>query len=227
MQDKFVEIKNAKRFMAAAARIHHHNLKGVERMALVYGDPGLGKTETAIQYAATSGALFIRMRKLMNARWLLRELVRELGDYPARYTETLFNQVIDLLDRKKRTLILDEVDYFTSDSKVTETLRDIHDLVGTPMIFIGMSQADKRLKRYPHLYDRFVEVLKFQPLDREDIELMVKELSNINFGGDAVDRILDLSEGKIRRVLGLIHRTEYVAQNNRLKSVSAKEISAK
>lgn len=224
MQDKFVEIKNAKRFRAAVARVHHHNLKGIERMALIYGDPGLGKTETAIQYAAGNGAIFLRMRKLMNARWLLRDLVKELGDYPARYTEGLFNQVVDLLERKKKTLILDEVDYFTSDSKVTETLRDIHDITGTPMIFIGMNQADKRLKRYPHLYDRFVEIVKFQPLDREDVELMVKELSNINFSEDAIDRITELSEGKIRRVLGLIHRMEYTAQNNKLKSISAKDV---
>jgi DNA transposition AAA+ family ATPase len=224
MKDQFVPIKNARRFQQAVDRIHHVKLKGVERMVLIFGDPGLGKTETAIQYAAGNGALFIRMRKLMNARWLLRDMVRELGDYPVRYTEGLFNQVIDLLERKKRTLILDEVDYFTSDSKVTETLRDIHDITGTPMIFIGMSQADKRLKRYPHLYDRFVEVVKFQPLDREDTELMVKELSNINFDRDAIDKIVELSEGKIRRVLGLIHRMEYIAQNNRLKSISAKDV---
>lgn len=224
MQNKFVEIKNAKRFRSAIAHIHHHNLKGVERMCLIYGDPGLGKTETAIQYAAGNGAVFLRMRKLMNARWLLRDLVRELGDYPVRFTEGLFNQVVELLERKKKTLILDEVDYFTSDSKVTETLRDIHDITGTPMVFIGMSQADKRLKRYPHLYDRFVEVVKFQPLDREDIELMVKELSNINFGEDAIDKIVELSEGKIRRVLSLIHRAEYVAQVNKVKSVTAKDV---
>ncbi|MFB3886044.1 MAG: AAA family ATPase [Thermodesulfobacteriota bacterium] len=224
MQDKFVEIKNVKRFRAAITRIHHHNLKGVERMALIYGDPGLGKTETALQYASGNGALFIRMRKLMNARWVLRELVSELGDSPARYTEALFNQVIDLLERKKKTLIFDEVDYFTSDSKVTETLRDIHDITGTPMIFLGMGQADKRLKRYPHLYDRFVEVLKFQPLDREDVELMVKELSNISFTEDAIDKIAELSEGKIRRVLGLIHRMEYIAQNNKIRTISAKDV---
>lgn len=224
MQDKFVEIKNVKRFRAAVARIHHHNLKGVERMALIYGDPGLGKTETALQYAAGNGALFIRMRKLMNARWLLRELVREFGDYPARYTEALFNQVIEHLERKKKTLILDEVDYFTSDSKVTETLRDLHDITGTPMLFIGMSQADKRLKRYPHLYDRFVEVVKFQPLDREDVELMVRELSSISFERDAIDKATELTEGKMRRVLGLLHRMEYIAQNNKLKSITAKDI---
>ena len=224
MKDQFVPIKNTRRFQQAVDRIHHHNLKGVERMVLIYGDPGLGKTETAIQYASSNGAIFLRMRKLMNARWLLRDLVRELGDYPVRYTEGLFNQVIDLFERKKKTLILDEVDYFTSDSKVTETLRDIHDITGTPMIFVGMNQADKRLKRYPHLYDRFVEIVKFQPLDREDVGLMVRELSNINFSEDAIDKVVELSEGKIRRVLGLIHRMEYIAQNNRLKSISAKDV---
>lgn len=225
MQDKFVEVKNSKRFRAAVERIHHHNLKGVERMCLIYGDPGLGKTETALQYASSNGAIFMRMRKLMNARWFLRDLVRELGHSPERYIEGLFNQTIDLLERKKKTLLLDEIDYLTSDSKVTETLRDLHDLTGTPMIFIGMSKADQRLKRYPHLYDRFVEVVKFLPLDREDVDLMVKELSpNINYSQDAIDKIVELSEGKIRRILSLIHRAEYVAQNNKLKSISAKDM---
>lgn len=224
MQDKFVEIKNAKRFRAAVGRIHHHNLKGVERMCLIFGDPGLGKTETALQYASGNGAIFLRMRKLMNARWLLRDLVRELGDYPARYIEGLFNQTVELLEKKKKTLILDEVDYFSNDSKVTETLRDLHDLTGTPMIFIGMSKADSRLKRYPHLYDRFVEVVKFLPLDREDVGLMVKELSNVSFSEDGIERIVELSEGKIRRVLSLIHRGEYIAQNAKLKSISGKDL---
>jgi len=164
------------------------------------------------------------MKKLMTARWFLRELIDGLGSSPGWRTEDLFNQVLDLLNRRKRTLILDEVDYFTSDSKVTETLRDIHDITGTAMLFIGMNQADKRLMRYPHLYDRFVEVVKFQPLDREDVELMTKELSDVAFDEDAIDKIVTESEGKIRRILALIHRAEYIAGRNRLKSVSAKDL---
>ncbi len=224
MKNQFVEIKNVKRFRSAVDRIHHAKLKGVERMALVFGAPGLGKSETALQYAAQNGALYMRMKKLMSARWFLRELVDSLGRSPVWTTEGLFNQVISILKERNRTLMLDEVDYFTSDSKVTETLRDIHDVTGTPMLFIGMQQADKRLMRYPHLYDRFVEVVKFQPLDREDVELMIKELSDIVFDGDAVDKVVAESEGKIRRVMAMIHRAEYIAARNRLKSISSKDI---
>jgi len=224
MKDIFVaDLKNVQKFYSAIEKVNH-NLIRVSRMALIYGDPGLGKTETAIRYAAGNGAIFIRMRKLMNARWLLRELIREFGEYPARYTEALFNQVVDLLERRKKTLILDEVDYFTSDSKITESLRDLADITGTPMIFLGMSHADKRLKRYPHLWDRFIEIVKLLPLDREDVGLMIRELSNIPFNEEAVDKVVEVSEGKIRKVLALIHRCEYIGQNNRLKSISAKDI---
>ena len=224
MKDKFIQIKNVKRFQSAVDRIHHAKLKGVERMALVFGAPGLGKSECALQFAATNGSVYMRLKKLMGARWFLRELVDCLGSSPKWRTEELFNQVLDLLKQRKCTLILDEVDYFTADSKITETIRDLADITGTPFLFIGMGQADKRLMRYPHLYDRFVEVVKFQPLDREDVLLMTKELSNVVFDGDAIDKIVTESGGTIRKILALIHRAEYIAGRDRLKSVSGKDL---
>jgi len=136
----------------------------------------------------------------------------------------LFNQVTDILKQRKRTLIFDEVDYFTSDSKITETLRDIYDTTGVEMLFIGMQHADKRLMKYPHLFDRFFEILKFQPLDKEDVELMAKDLSEVTFEADAIDRIVDEGEGKIRKILALMHRGEYVAHKNRLKFVSVRDL---
>lgn len=223
MRDKFIEVRNVRKFRSIMDRMHHH-LKGQGRMALVYGDPGLGKSETALNYAANNGSLYIRMKKLMKGRWLLRDLVSALGSEPEWTAEDLFNQVTNLLKQRKRTLIFDEVDYFTSDSKVTESLRDIYDVTGVEMLFIGMQHADRRLMRYPHLFDRFFEVLKFQPLDREDVELMAKELSDVIFEADVIDKIVDESEGKIRKILALMHRGEYVANKNRLKSVSIRDL---
>ncbi len=223
MKDQFVIVKNVKRFQSAADRIHH-KLKGMERMALIYGDPGLGKSECALQYAASNGSLYIRMKKLMNARWFLIQLLNDLRA-PVRWrTMDLFDEATRSLVERKRTLILDEVDYFTADSKVTETLRDIHDITGTPMMFIGMQHADKRLMKYPHLYDRFVEVVKFAPLDHEDVEKMTKELSEFQFSDDAIDRIISDSEGKIRKVLALIHRAEYVARGSKNRTIEAKDL---
>lgn len=223
MREKFVEVRNVRKFRAIMDRMHRH-LKGQGRLALIFGDPGLGKTETALNYAANNGALYIRCKRLMKGRWLLRDLVNALGSEPRWTAEDLFNQVTDILKQRKRTLIFDEVDYFTSDSKITETLRDIYDTTGVEMLFIGMQHADKRLMKYPHLFDRFFEILKFQPLDKEDVELMAKDLSEVTFEADAIDRIVDEGEGKIRKILALMHRGEYVAHKNRLKFVSVRDL---
>ena len=223
MRDKFVEVRNVRKFRAIMDRMHRH-LKGQGRLALIFGDPGLGKTETALNYAANNGAIYIRMKKLMKGRWLLRDLVNALGSEPRWTAEDLFNQVTDILKQRKRTLILDEIDYFSQDSRVTETVRDISDATGVEILFLVMGQADKRLMRYPHLYDRFFEILKFQPLDKEDVELMAKDLSEVTFEADAIDRIVDEGEGKIRKILALMHRGEYVAHKNRLKFVSVRDL---
>jgi DNA transposition AAA+ family ATPase len=115
MKDKFVQTKNVKRFISAVERINH-KLRGVERMALVYGDPGYGKTETAIQYAISNGAVMIKTPKLTTARWILEEIVEQLGASPAGRTRDLFNQAVDLLSDRKCTVIVDEVDRFAGDS---------------------------------------------------------------------------------------------------------------
>lgn len=224
MKDEFVDIKNVIHFRAAVDRIHH-KLKGVERMCLVYGDPGLGKTESALQYAANNGSLYIRMKKLMTARWFLGELVEDLGGGSYWRTRDLFEAAVKILSSsRKRTLILDEVDYFTADSKVTETLRDIHDITGTPMVFIGMQEADRRLKRYPHLYDRFVEVVKFKPLDRDDVEKMASKLSEVQFSDEAIDKMTADTGGKIRKVIGLIHKAEHIAGPKKSKIITVEDL---
>ncbi|MGO8988764.1 MAG: AAA family ATPase [bacterium] len=229
MKDLFVTTKNVKRFQAVMDRIHRQ-LKGMPRMGLIFGQPGLGKTECALQYAASNNGgfqntvLYIRMKKLMNARWFLIQLLHDL-QAPVRWrTMDLFSEAERTLKERGCTLILDEVDYFSSDSKVTETLRDLHDLTQIPMLFLGMEHADKRLMRYPHLYDRFVEVFKFMPLDHEDVEKMTKELSEFQFSDEAIDRIARDSEGKVRKILILIHRAEYVARGLKGKTIEAKDL---
>lgn len=222
MKDKFVNTKNVRKFHAALDHINH-KMRGVERMALIYSKSGLGKTETAIHYAANSSAVMIRPIKLMSGRGLLEEIVEELGGSPVWKTRALFAQAKQLLTERPRTIIVDEVDYFVGDSKVIETLRDIHDLARCPMVFIGMEGAEKTLKRYPHVIDRLVEIVNFQPLDREDITLMCRELSDLEFHPDAIDRIEIESGGTIRKIIALIHRAEKAAAANRMKSVGAKD----
>jgi len=186
MKDIFVKgLKNVVKFNGIIKKVNH-DLTGVERMGLVFSDPGYGKTRTALHYAANNGAVMIRTKKLMTGRWLLEEIVEELGAEPKWKSKDLFAQAIELLGERKRTIILDEIDYFTSDSRVIETMRDLHDIAHCPIIFIGMGQADKKLRRFPHLWDRFVDVQKFEKLDTEDVRTMAHEVSEVKLEQDAI-----------------------------------------
>ncbi len=223
MKDLFVtDLKNVQKFYSAIEKVNH-KLTGVERMALVFSDPGFGKTRTALHYAANNGAVMIRTKKLMTGRWLLEEIVEELGAAPQWKSKDLFAQAVDLLGERRRTIILDEIDYLTSDSRIIETMRDLHDIAHCPMVFIGMGKADQKLKRFPHLYDRFVDVVKFEKLDQTDITQMCRELSEYRFEEEAVEKIATDSQGRIREIIKMIHRAEAAGRANKARSIGAKD----
>jgi hypothetical protein len=225
MKHVFARTSNVARFTDGMNRLVDRG-EGLPGMALVYGEAGLGKTKTALWYMQQHESIFIRTLKLMSGRWLLEAIVSELGETPAYRTSELFRQCIDQLMERPRTVILDEVDYLCYDSRVLETLRDIHDITGTPMVFIGMDQANKKLGRYRHLYDRFVEVIRFQPLTIADIADIAAQLCEVTLTADAVDLIY--KDGpRFRQVIKWFYRAEAVARVNALKEVSAANLVGK
>jgi len=228
MKNHFVITKNVKKFQMAVQRINH-NRRGVERMALVTGEVGLGKTEAALHYGAHNGAIIIRMWEMMTGHWLLRELVREIGVEPAWRTEKLVDQLKEHLSPKPRTIILDEVDRFlkNQDSKkiaVLETLRDIHDVCHCPMVFVGEEWIDKKMKRLPRLYDRIVEIVRFEKFNISDVKFFVGELSEYRFNDDAIEEITQESGGRIRPIMNLINQAEDSARLNQLKAITARDL---
>lgn len=225
MKQIFARTSNVTRFCAAMERLGKRD-DALPGMALVFGEPGLGKTRTALWWALQNGGVFIRTKKLMSGRWLLEEIVAELGESPAYRTSDLFRQCVEQLLSRPRTLIIDEVDYLAYDARVLETLRDLHDVAGTPLIFIGMDKADKKLNRYRHLYDRFVEVVRFRPLTRDDVASVAEQLCEVRLTGDAVD-FIHAEADRFRQVLRWLYKAEARARANDLEEISAANLKGK
>jgi len=223
MKNIFVHTKNVKLFNDGINAINH-KLKGVERMLLVTGEPGLGKTETSISYCAQNGAVMIRTLQLMTGPWLLRKIVEELGSAPEKRISAIFDQIIDLQKTKPRTIILDEVDRFAEKTEILETIRDIHDVCHCPIVFVGEEMADKKLMRYRRLYRRFVGVVKFEKLDKNDVRDFVTSVADINIDVEAIDRMASESAGKISDIVNWIHHVEAWAHRNQAKKVGIKDI---
>jgi Cdc6-like AAA superfamily ATPase len=219
MNKIFVRTKNVKNFIALTKRLKFKP-ENVPRMALVFGEPGLGKSHTAIWWAVRNDAIYIRCSNNMSSRWLLDNIVENLGETPLYSTADLMKQAENLLLEVPKVLIIDEIDHILNSGKVIETVRDIYDKTNTPVILMGMNKADKKLKHYRHIYDRVSEILKFEPFSYEEIKNIVDQLSEVSIEEDALNLIYQNSN-RLRQVVSLISRAEELARANNINSVNA------
>ena len=226
MKIRFVSTRSVKRFWEMVDHINH-KLTGVERMALVVGECGLGKSETALKYSAENRAIMVRTIELMTGCWLLRKIVYELGGAPAHSAEKNIDMIGQLIwkSSKPRVIIIDEADRFAYKPALLETLRDLHDLYHVPVILIGEDGAEKKLMANRRLYRRFVDILHFEKLDTEGVKQFLCEVSDIRFEVGAVERISRESTGKISEIITVIHRMENWAKRNNAKSVGVKDLT--
>lgn len=217
MKKIFVKTKNVKRFITMTNNLQNR-AEGVPGMGLVYGEPGLGKTQTINWWAFNNDAILIRSTQLMTPRWLLNEILDSMGEMGYYKTSDCFNLIVRNLIINPRILIIDEIDYLTIDSKTVETLRDIHDKTNVPIILVGMSNAKSRLKRYKHLYDRISEIVKFEPFTKQDIQTIVQELSEIPMT-DCALKLIYSNLNRFRQIVKAINKAEILAKANGLSQI--------
>ena len=168
MKKIFIKTRNVRNFIGLVEALKSKP-KNIPKMGLIYGEPGLGKSQTALWLACKYDGIYIRASNLMTSRWLVEEIVREMDELPRYLTSDNFNVVISKLIQKPKIIFVDEIDYLMNNYKSVETLRDIHDKTDCPIIFVGMGLALRKLERYKHLYDRFSEIVKFETFEIEDL----------------------------------------------------------
>lgn len=223
MKKIFVKTTNVKNFIGLVESLINKP-KNIPKMGLVYGEPGLGKSQTALWLACKYDGIFLRASNLMTGRWLLEEMVKELDEIPRYLTSDNFNLVVKKLKQNPQMIFIDEIDYLMNNYKSIETLRDIHDETGCPIIFIGMGLAHRKLERYKHLYDRFSEILKFETFGVDDLSQIIGKLSEITFTPDVIEYI-HTKYNRFRQIVQLINQMETFVKDNNLAEINMEVIS--
>ena len=223
MNKIFVKTTNVKNFIGLVENLINKP-KNIPKMGLIYGEPGLGKSQTALWLACKYDGIYLRTSNLMTGRWLLEEIVKELDEIPRFLTSDNFNIVVKKLKQNPQVIFIDEIDYLMNNYKTIETLRDIHDETGCPIIFIGMGLAHRKLERYKHLYDRFSEIQKLETFGVNDVGQIINQLSEIPFTPDAVEYIHS-KFNRFRQIAQLINQMETFAKDNNLTEINMEVIS--
>ena len=220
MKSVFAITKNVKKFLAGVDNLMRRQ-KTIPGMMLVFGEPGTGKTRTALWWKIQNGngenrIPYVRATRVITPRALLEQILYELGETPMWKTSQILQQIKDHLLLNPRPIIVDEVDYLCRDGFV-EVLRDIHDLTDVPIIMIGMAEADKKLMRFRHLYDRISVIVPFKLLDLEDVKSLAQQMLDIKIEDDLLKHITEQSRGKLRRIITMFYKIERIAKANKVK----------
>lgn len=214
----FVKTQNVKNFIGLVENLLNKP-KNIPKMGLIYGEPGLGKSQTALWLACKYDAIYLRATNLMTGRWLLEEIAKEMDEIPRYLTSDNFNLIVQKLKQKPQLIIVDEIDYLMNNLKTIEILRDIHDETDCPIIFIGMGLAHKKLERYKHLFDRFSEIVKVETFGVNDIAQIINQLAEIKFTADSIEYI-HKKYNRFRQIVQLINQLEIVAKENNLQEIT-------
>ncbi len=222
MKKIFIKTRNVRNFIGLVEALKSKP-KNIPKMGLVYGEPGLGKSQTALWLACKYDGIYIRASNLMTSRWLVEEIVREMDELPRYLTSDNFNIVISKLIQKPKIIFVDEIDYLMNNYKSIEILRDIHDRTDCPIVFVGMGLAHRKLERYKHLYDRFSEIVKFETFGVNDIAQIINQLAEIQFTPDSIEYIHN-KYNRFRQIVQLINQMENFAKDNDLTEINLEVI---
>lgn len=216
MKKTFIKTKNVKRFVALMDELQKLP-PNIPKLALVYGDHGLGKSQTIQWWADKNDSVYVRATQGMTSRWLLSEIAEELGEEPYWHTQETFELIENYLRQNPKIIIVDEIDYLIEKHTV-ETLRDLHDRTACPIVLVGMGAADKKLARYPHLVDRLYKTLKFEQFNAEDITEILQQITDLEFTPDAIN-YLTTRTNQFRQLVKLINKIEKLSETNKIDEI--------
>jgi DNA transposition AAA+ family ATPase len=224
MKNIFVVTNNVECASGMITRLRERD-KGVPGLALIYGDPGLGKTRFALWLADRMGAVFVRALATSTVRSFLEDLVYELGLDPMFRAADLYRQARKALIENPRLVIIDEVDRLAANWQALETLRDLADETGTAMVLIGMDASERKLSRFRHFFYRLKShIYQFTPLSEADLKRFAEQICDVAFDDSAISDIHKMTAGRIGDVIGQLYKAERIAQANNFKTIEGKHL---
>lgn len=201
MKNIVVTTKNIGRLVEASQALLTRT-PGTPGMGLIYGQSGLGKTTATAWFVNKCDGVYVRAMASWTSTSMLQAVLRELGMSPIRNTcSSMVAQISDALRASGRPLFIDEFDYIVENAKMTETLRDIHDVSSAPIVLIGMENARRKVQLREQFVNRIAQFVEFKPTDFDDTLKIARELCEAEIEESLLKKLYVESKGVVRLII--------------------------
>jgi len=226
MKKVIAPVKNIARLveLAEALTTQAETLPGI---AVAHGPSGIGKS-TGLTWLCTTriNGCYVRAMQVWSPTSMLETIARELDVEPAARLSKTIERIVTALSASGRTLIVDEADYVVDQSKLLNTLRDLHDLSTMPLLLVGMAEFVRKLRTRSdqrQFAGRVALELEFKRLDLADVAILAKHLAEVEIAEDLLKLLHEKSEGETRLVVVGLGHIERFAHENGFPKVTQKQ----
>lgn len=174
--------------------------EGLPGLACFYGASGSGKSVAAAYTANQFRAYYVQVQSTMTAPAFLRSLLKEMGISPARSTTEMTSLAAEELIVSGVPLIIDECDYLVK-NKIIESVKDIFEGCGSPILLIGEEKLPSKLERYDTVHQRVLEWVPTQAPTRDDVTFLQGIYApDLQIEERLIQKIMSVSDKSVRRV---------------------------
>jgi DNA transposition AAA+ family ATPase len=223
MKHVTVKTKDVRRFDQGIYDLLNRS-KGVEGQGVVWGPPGVGKTTALTLLANDYDAVYIRALGCSTVTSILGDLCRYLGGERKCRRTDMVEYIVTKLTRgaagepkpAPRPIIVDEADYCIRQFDIMDSLRDIYDISGCPVILVGMEDIARRLQENGRFARRLTQWIEFRGLDLDDTALVASECCEIKLADDLIEYLHAQTMGNVGRIkIGLDKIEKFARANGR------------
>jgi DNA transposition AAA+ family ATPase len=221
MRHVIAPVKNVERLSGAYGALSERD-SGVPGIGLLYGFTGAGKSTAAALLINRVNGVFVRAAAVWTPSTMLGAIAMELGGEPGGKNAQQLGFITERLAMSGRPLFVDEADYLLTNIKMLETLRDIHDITGVPLVLIGMAGIERRITHRAQFSRRISQWVEFKPLDLFDARTLADAVCEVNLNDDLVGKLHSAASGSIGLMTVGLARIEAVAKGQGWDTVDAK-----
>jgi len=215
MKNVIAPVKNIARLIELGEALtgQASSLPGI---AVAYGESGIGKS-TGLTWLCTTriNACYVRAMQVWSPSSMLATIARELDVEPAGRLYLTIERIVAELSASNRPLIVDEADYVVDQTRLLNTLRDIHDQSTMPLILVGMADFVRKLRTRTdqrQFSGRVSLEVEFKPLDLADVKTLARHLCEVEVADDLLKLVHEKSQGITRLVVVGLARIETFAK---------------